>query len=58
MKQEQAGSKHSSLSYCSTLKMEAICSSGTSEYFHGVISWKIELFIITVWRNSNPMYES
>jgi hypothetical protein len=40
----------------STLKMEAICSSETSvdNGIHGVISQKMELFITTAVRTSNP----
>jgi hypothetical protein len=37
--------------------MEAICPSGKSVDFsglHSIISWKIELFISTAVRSSNP----
>jgi hypothetical protein len=46
------------LAYSSTLKMEVTCSSETSvstfSGLHGIISQKIELFITTAVRTSNP----
>jgi hypothetical protein len=49
----------SGLAYSSTLKMEATYSSETSIDFqdvHGVISQKIDLFLTTAVRTSNPIY--
>jgi hypothetical protein len=47
----------SCLDYSATLNMEATCSSETSVDFHGlhgVISQKMELFITTAMKTSDP----
>jgi hypothetical protein len=49
----------SCLAYASTLKMEATCSSKMLANFNGlrdVIPQKVELFITTVERTSNPTH--
>jgi hypothetical protein len=50
-----------SFSAYSTLKMDSKCSSETSVdfqtgYIHGIMSQKIEIFINTAVRTSNPTY--